>query len=328
MYQNFEAIIEAVKQQPVKKTICIANAASDKMLHLAHELQAQDICNMILVGDEAQIKAFAEKEAVDLAGVKVIHATETEEIARLAVTEVSAGRADVYVKGSMNTSDFLRSVLNKEVGLRTGSKLSVLTCYEVPGQKKLFFLTDGGMVVAPDVNDKAAIVTNAVNVLHNMGIAEPKVAILSSNEKVSEKIPSTVDAQALCQMAEEGKLPKAIYEGPIAFDVAMRVDGALALAAAVHADHAPGLELAIVERLRAEHADFLLHRKDRFQRRVLQIRFRQQAKNRRDAGSVVRAERRAVGPDDVILQNQLQRVFFKIVLNLRQLDANHVDVRL
>ena len=226
MYQNFEAIIEAVKQQPVKKTICIANAASDKMLHLAHELQAQDICNMILVGDEAQIKAFAEKEAVDLAGVKVIHATETEEIARLAVTEVSAGRADVYVKGSMNTSDFLRSVLNKEVGLRTGSKLSVLTCYEVPGQKKLFFLTDGGMVVAPDLNDKAAIVTNAVNVLHNMGIAEPKVAILSSNEKVSEKIPSTVDAQALCQMAEEGKLPKAIYEGPIAFDVAMRPDAA------------------------------------------------------------------------------------------------------
>ena len=226
MYQNFEAIIEAVKQQPVKKTICIANAASDKMLHLAHELQAQDICNMILVGDEAQMKAFAEKEAVDLAGVKVIHATETEEIARLAVTEVSAGRADVYVKGSMNTSDFLRSVLNKEVGLRTGSKLSVLTCYEVPGQKKLFFLTDGGMVVAPDVNDKAAIVTNAVNVLHNMGIAEPKVAILSSNEKVSEKIPSTVDAQALCQMAEEGKLPKAIYEGPIAFDVAMRPDAA------------------------------------------------------------------------------------------------------
>lgn len=226
MYQNFEAIIEAVKQQPTKKTICIANAASDKMLHLAHELQAQDICNMILVGDEAQIKAFAEKEAVDLAGVKVIHATETEEIARLAVTEVSAGRADVYVKGSMNTSDFLRSVLNKEVGLRTGSKLSVLTCYEVPGQKKLFFLTDGGMVVAPDVNDKAAIVTNAVNVLHNMGIAEPKVAILSSNEKVSEKIPSTVDAQALCQMAEEGKLLKAIYEGPIAFDVAMRPDAA------------------------------------------------------------------------------------------------------
>ena len=126
----------------------------------------------------------------------------------------------------LNTSDFLRSVLNQEVGLRTGSKLSVLTCYEVPGQKKLFFLTDGGMVVAPDVNDKAAIVTNAVEVLHNMGIAEPKVAILSSNEKVSEKIPSTVDAQALCQMSEEGKLPKAIYEGPIAFDVAMRPDAA------------------------------------------------------------------------------------------------------
>ena len=226
MYQNFEAIVTAVKNQPAKKTICIANAASEKMMHLAQELQAQDLCHMILVGDAAQIRALAEKQAVDLGGVEVIDALETEEIARLAVTQVSSGRADVYVKGSMNTSDFLRSVLNKEVGLRTGSKLSVLTCYEVPGQKKLFFLTDGGMVVAPDLADKAAIVTNAVGVLHNMGISEPKVAILSSNEKVSEKIPSTVDAQALCKMAAEGKLPRAIYEGPIAFDVAMRPDAA------------------------------------------------------------------------------------------------------
>lgn len=226
MYQNFEAIIAAVRRQPKKKTICVAGAASDKMMHLAHELQTQNICRMILVGDEARIRALAEQEGVELADVKLIHAVEAEEIARLAVTEVSSGCADVYVKGSMNTSDFLRSVLNKEVGLRTGSKLSVLTCYEVPGQRKLFFLTDGGMVVAPTLEDKAAIVTNAVRVLHNMGIALPKVAILSSNEKVSEKIPSTVDAQALCRMAEEHALPAAIYEGPIAFDVAMRPDAA------------------------------------------------------------------------------------------------------
>lgn len=226
MYQNFDDLICAVQALPTQRTVCIANAANEKIMHLVHELQLRSLCRMILVGDAEKIRMLAEQEQVSLKDVTVIHATETEQIARLAVEQVSSGEADVYVKGSMNTSDFLRSVLNKEVGLRSGGKLSVLTCYEVPKQPKLFFMTDGGMVVAPTLEDKAAIVTNAVNVLHNMGIDAPKVAILSSNEKVSEKIPSTVDAQALCRMADAGELPHAIYEGPIAFDVAMRPDAA------------------------------------------------------------------------------------------------------
>lgn len=225
MFQNFDALINAAKSAK-KRTACIANAADGKMMHLVAEIQKMDLCNLILVGNSEEMTKLAEEYDVDLSRTAVIDQRGEEQIGRTAVAQVSSGKADIYVKGMMNTSDFLRSVLDKEVGLRSGHKLSVLTCYSVPGQHKLFFLTDGGMVVAPNLADKAAIVTGAVNVLHNMGIDEPKVAILSSDEKPSEKIPSTMDAVALCQMAERGELPKAIYEGPIAFDVAMRPEAA------------------------------------------------------------------------------------------------------
>ena len=117
-------------------------------------------------------------------------------------------------------------MLNKEVGLRTGRQLNVLTCYDVPTEPKLFFITDGGMTVAPALADKAEILHNAVPVLHHMGIAEPKIAILAANEKPSPKMPATMDAKALCEMAASGELPAGIYEGPIAFDVAMRPEAA------------------------------------------------------------------------------------------------------
>lgn len=225
MYQNFDMILTAAQALPEKKTICIA-AASVKMIHLTKKLLQMNLCRVMLVGNQTDIEKEAATQDLDLANVTVVHEADSTRIGRTAVAQVSSGQADVYVKGGMNTSDFLRSVLDKEAGLRTGAKLSVLTCYDVPGQKKLFFLTDGGMVVAPDLTDKAVILKNAVGVLKNMGIETPKVALLAANEKVSAKMPATVDAAELCEMAARGELPKAIYEGPIAFDVAVRPDAA------------------------------------------------------------------------------------------------------
>ena len=226
MYQDFDAILAAAQAMKEKKTVCIADAASEKMLHLTAELLRRDLCRIILVGDRDAIAALAAAQGVDLSAVTIVHEPDAASVGRTAVALVSGGAADVYVKGKMNTSDFLRSVLDKEVGLRTGEKLSVLTCYDIPTQKKLFFLTDGGMVVAPTLEDKAVLLKNAVGVLHRMGIQRPKVALLSANEKVSPGMPSTVDAAELCAMAARGELPEAIYEGPIAFDVAMRPDAA------------------------------------------------------------------------------------------------------
>lgn len=136
--------------------------------------------------------------------------------------------AQVLVKGRVNSSDFLKPVLNKELGLRTERKLSVLSCYDVSSEKKLLFLSDGGMIIAPTLEDKIDIILNAVPVLHRMGINNPKVAILAANEQVNPRMPATMDAYKICQMAQEGKLPKGIYEGPIAFDVAMRPEAAAA----------------------------------------------------------------------------------------------------
>ena len=226
MYQNFDAILAAARELPVKRTACIAGAADGKILHVAAELVKEELCRVLLVGDRAEIECLAPEQGLDISAVTVLHEPDAAQVGRAAVAQVHGGAADIFVKGKMNTSDFLRAVLDKEVGLRTGDKLSVLTCYDVPGQKKLFFLTDGGMIVAPTLEDKAVILRNAVGVLHNLGIPRPKVAILSANEKVSPGMPSTVDAAELCAMAERGELPEAVYEGPIAFDVAMRPDAA------------------------------------------------------------------------------------------------------
>lgn len=226
MYASFQNIIDAAIARTPKRTIVISAAADEKMIHVAQEVSDLALCNVILVGDAEKIAELAKAADFDLSRVKVVNEPDAERVGVTAVELVSSGKADVLVKGKMNTSDFLRAVLNKEVGLRTGRQLNVLTCYEVPGEKKLFFITDGGMTIAPSLEDKVSILQNAMPVLHNMGIKQPKVAILAANEKVSSKMPATTDAAALCEMAERGELPEGVYEGPIAFDVAMRPDAA------------------------------------------------------------------------------------------------------
>lgn len=221
MYRNFKEIIaEAQKRQ--KRTIAIAAAADDKMVHLVKELLDISLCNVILVGDQETIAQLCEKYEIPEGTVTIIDEQDPERLGLTAVELVSSGVADVFVKGKMNTNPFLRSVLNKEVGLRTGHQLNVLTAYEVPTEKKLFYITDGGMTIAPLLADKVEILQNAVPILHSMGIDQPKIAILAANEQVTPKQPATVDAAALCEMAQGGELPAGIYEGPIAFDVAMR----------------------------------------------------------------------------------------------------------
>ena len=226
MYSEFNDIVKAAIERHPKRTIAIAAAADDKMIHVAQQVTELGLCDVIMVGDEDKLKELAAADNFDLSRVRVVDEKDPEKLGLTAVELVSSGEADVLVKGKLNTSDFLRAVLNKEVGLRTGRQLNVIMAYDVPGQKKLFFITDGGMNIAPSLDDKVEIIKNAVPVLHSMGIECPKVALLAANEKVSTKMPATTDAAAIVDMAEQGLLPKAIYEGPIAFDVAMRPDAA------------------------------------------------------------------------------------------------------
>ena len=220
MFKNFDELIEKAQSQEQKKTIVMAASDDETMVHVASEALKMDLCRIIMVGDEERITAFADG-VLDIEEIQIVDVKDKVESCLKAVELVSAGKGQILVKGNVNTSDFLRAVLNKEVGLRSGRKLNVLSCYEVPGQKKLFFMADGGMIIAPTLKDKVDILTNCIPVLKNMGINQPKVAILAANEKVSSDMPATLDAATICDMAAKGELPEAIYEGPIAFDVAM-----------------------------------------------------------------------------------------------------------
>lgn len=225
MYKDFSEMFAAAKAGK-RRTVSVAAAAEEHIIRLVTEIKKEDLCDIVLVDDEGKIREIAERLGESLAGVSVIHEPAPDKVALHAVSLVSAGKADVLIKGNINTSDFCRAILDKEQGLRTGRRLSALTCYDVPSMKKLFFITDGGMNIAPDLEAKADILRNAVEVIHNLGVRLPKVALLSANEKVSPHMQSSVDAQMLCEMASRGELPDAIYEGPIAFDVAMRPDAA------------------------------------------------------------------------------------------------------
>jgi phosphate butyryltransferase len=225
MYANFDDILnKALNLQ--KYTISICAADDEKMIQVVKEIQRLNLCNCILVGDREKIIDFCKQEEVDSSIIEIIDEKDRVKSCLTAVELVSSGKAQVFVKGNVNTSHFLHAVLDKQVGLRTGRKLNVLSCYEIPGEKKLLFLTDGGMITFPTLNYKIDILYNSIQVLNNMGIERPKVAILAANEQVSPEMPATVDAQALCRLAERNELPPAIYEGPIAFDVAMKPSAA------------------------------------------------------------------------------------------------------
>jgi phosphate butyryltransferase len=139
---------------------------------------------------------------------------------------VRDGEAQVLMKGLVNSAVFLKAALDAERGLRAGRLLSHLAALETPGRPKLEFYTDGGMNIAPSLDDKRAILGNALDALARMGVAGPRVAVLCANEQVSPRMPATVDAQALVQEWQAGAFPGCVVEGPIALDVALSVEAA------------------------------------------------------------------------------------------------------
>ena len=224
MYRNYSEILEKVKSSgPVIVSVA---AAQDKEVLTAIKL-AQDagIAQAILVGDADMILPMLIEVGLS-ADTQIIHEPDVVKAALKAISLVKNGHAQVLMKGLINSSDFLRAVLDKEEGLRTGQLLSHLAAFEIPGQKKLIFVTDGGMNIAPALREKKGILTNAMLALHSMGIANPHVAVLAANEVVNSKMPATVDAEMLVQMSLAGQLPAGVVEGPIALDVAISPEAA------------------------------------------------------------------------------------------------------
>ena len=218
MIKNFKELRERVKSS--RPLVVSVAAAADTELLLAVKAAVDDgFIQPVLTGDKEKIEDICRQ--INLVPTEILGAeTETEAVER-AVREVHNGNAQVLMKGLVNTSIYMRGILNREWGLRTGRLLSMMAAYEAPGYHKLLFCSDSGINVAPGLEQKKDILKNLLYAVENMGIHTPKVAVLTANEMVDPKVPSTMDAAGLVEAVktEDGFLP-CIIEGPIAFDVA------------------------------------------------------------------------------------------------------------
>lgn len=217
---GFQQLLKTCKQIP-KTRLSVAAAADPLILKAVKEALRQDLIHPVLVGDGPKITKMVLDVGLDPARLEVIHEPDLTAAAHTAARLIGEGKADVLMKGKVNSSDFMRAMLSGEYGLRTGRIVSHLAAYEIPGFDRLLFLTDGGINIAPDLEQKKQILLNAIDFLHRLGITEPKVAILSANEVVSPKMPVTVEAQALVEMARAGEFPGAVVDGPIPLDIAV-----------------------------------------------------------------------------------------------------------
>lgn len=225
MVRSFNEVLEKVKSSEIKK-VAVAVAQDEPVLEAIKEAKAKGLAEAILVGDENEIKAIAEKLDMDLSLYEVIHEVNPSKAALKAVELVSTGKADMVMKGLVDTANFLRAVLNKEVGLRTGKLMSHVAVFEIPAFDRLIFMTDAAFNMYPDLKAKIDILNNAVKVAHAVGIDMPKVAPICAVEVVNPDMPATVDASILSKMSDRGQIKGCIVDGPLALDNALSEEAA------------------------------------------------------------------------------------------------------
>lgn len=221
MIKRLNEILDTLKGEE-KIILSVAVAEDKEVLQAIKDAVEKDIIEPILIGDENKIKLLADDIGFNLSGIKIINSNSIEESAKVAVELVSTNNADFVMKGILDTSILLKSVLNKEYGLRTDSLLSHVMIYELENYHKLLLLTDGGMNISPDYDQKEKILKNSVQAAKALGMDIVKVACLAAKEKVNPKMEATVDGDLLQKACKEGKFGEnVIVEGPLAFDLAV-----------------------------------------------------------------------------------------------------------
>ena len=248
VYRSFSDLIEKCRQLGTKRRVAVAGAADDHVLEAVIEADRRGLAESVLIGDEAGIRAILESLGTDAGRYEIVPAggsetnggqaagsVETEAIGsaeaaamtpgqlagETAVRLIKEGRADFIMKGLVETRDVLKPLVNKENGLNLGRTMSVFSYNEVPQMNRLLGLSDGGMVIAPTLEQKRDIILNCVEVFHKLGVEEPSIALLAAIEKVNPKMPATVDAQALVEMNKRGEIAGCRLVGPVSFDIAM-----------------------------------------------------------------------------------------------------------
>ncbi len=225
MRQGFDDIIAKVKECG-KKTVSVAVAQDEAVLEAVKAAKQLQIADAILVGDEAKIREIASSINMDLDGYEIIDEPDMIQASLKAVKLAHDGRADMYMKGLVDSKNFLKSVLDKEVGLRTGGVLSHVCVFEIPGIDRLLFLTDVAFMTYPTLEDKVNIIKNTLPVCRACGVVTPKIAPLAAVEVLNPKMPVTVEAAELTRMCSEGELEGCIIDGPLSLDLAIDPEAA------------------------------------------------------------------------------------------------------
>jgi phosphotransacetylase len=204
----------------------VAHPCEASALEGALDAGAKGLIIPILVGPKAKIEDVAAKAGLSLGSAEIVDAPHSHASAAKAVELVRNGRADLLMKGSLHTDELLAAVVARETGLRTGRRISHAFIMDVPTYHKVLIVTDGAINIAPALEDKVDICQNAIDLAKSLGVATPKVAILAAVETVTSKMPATIDAAALCKMADRKQITGGLLDGPLAFDNAISADAA------------------------------------------------------------------------------------------------------
>ncbi|SHE95524.1 phosphate butyryltransferase [Caloramator proteoclasticus] len=225
MIRTFDEILNKVKCG-VRKKIAVAVAQDEPVLEAVRDAKNMGLADAVLVGDKEKIQEIANALGINLDDFEVIDEKDNSKAAMKAVELVSTKKADMLMKGLIDTATFLRAVLDKEKGLRTGRVLSHVAVFEVPALQRILLVTDAAMNIAPDLNTKKQILENAVKVAHAIGIEVPKVAPVCAVEVVNPDMQPTLDAAALSKMNDRGQIKGCIVDGPLAIDNALSEEAA------------------------------------------------------------------------------------------------------
>lgn len=225
MGESFAAMLAATR--PLEPIVtAVVHPCDESSLEGALAARDEGLITPILVGPEARIREVAEEFGIDISDLEIVDSDHSHDSARKAVKLVHEGRAQALMKGALHTDEVMGEVVHKERGLRTERRMSHIFVLDVPRYPKPLLISDAAINIFPDLQTKADIIQNAIDLGHALGVDLPKVAILSAVETIYPKIPSTVEAGALCKMADRGQITGGLLDGPLAFDNAVSKEAA------------------------------------------------------------------------------------------------------
>ena len=225
VHEKYDRLIAAARNEATIK-VAVAHPCDDVSLRGAVEAMKLGLIEPILVGPIERLRSVAAKAGIDIEAMEIVASQHSHDSATKAVELVVAGRAEALMKGSLHTDELMGAAVSKATGIRTSRRISHCFVMDVPGHPNPLIITDAAVNIAPDLEAKVDIVQNAIDLGHAMGLAEVRVAILSAMETVTAKVPSTIEAAALCKMAERGQITGAILDGPLALDNAISPEAA------------------------------------------------------------------------------------------------------